>query len=67
MAISLRHQPYKALYTAFEFVGTVLVKVPFWLLLSIPRSWRPRPSWSMKDSFLIQLLRHLVSVRAKYV
>lgn len=37
MAISLRHQPYKALYTAFEFVGTVLVKVPFWLLLSIPR------------------------------
>ncbi|KAH7874720.1 Alpha/Beta hydrolase protein [Lentinula edodes] len=65
MAISLRHQPYKALYTTFEFVGTVLVKVPFWLLLSIPRSWRPRPSWSMKDSFLIQLLRHLVSVRAK--
>ncbi|KAJ3841615.1 Alpha/Beta hydrolase protein [Lentinula raphanica] len=65
MLFSLRHQPLKALYLTFDFVGTVLVRAPLWLLLSIPKRWRPRASWSIKDTFLIQLLHHLVSVRAK--
>ncbi|KAJ4483322.1 Alpha/Beta hydrolase protein [Lentinula aciculospora] len=65
MILSLRRQPFKALYIAFDFVGTVLVRAPIWFLLSIPKSWRPRPSWSIKDSFLIQLLRHLVSTRVR--
>ncbi|KAJ3724596.1 Alpha/Beta hydrolase protein [Lentinula raphanica] len=65
MLFSLRHQPLKALYLTFDFVGTVLVRAPLWLLLSLPKRWRPRASWSIKDTFLIQLLHHLVSVRAK--
>ncbi|KAJ3790850.1 Alpha/Beta hydrolase protein [Lentinula aff. detonsa] len=65
MPLSLRNQPFRALYLTFDFVGTVLVRAPLWLLLSIPKSWRPRASWSIKDSFLIQLLRHFISVRSR--
>ncbi|KAJ3709808.1 hypothetical protein DFJ43DRAFT_1162393 [Lentinula guzmanii] len=35
-ATSLRNQPFRTLYLTFDFVGTVLVRAPLWLLLSIP-------------------------------
>lgn len=54
----LRRQPLKALYLTWQFVSTLLFRIPFWALVSIPNSWRPRPSWSFKKAFNVRLTRH---------
>ncbi|KAF5370693.1 hypothetical protein D9758_002008 [Tetrapyrgos nigripes] len=60
MVLGYRHQPWKGLYLCYDFLGTLFVRVPLWFLFSIPRSWRPRFSWSIKQTLLVQIFRHVV-------
>ncbi|KAJ3572736.1 hypothetical protein NP233_g2894 [Leucocoprinus birnbaumii] len=53
----LYHQPFKAIYVVAELISIVFLRVPFWIAISIPRSWRPRPSWSLPRSVLVHALR----------
>ncbi|THV02338.1 alpha/beta-hydrolase [Dendrothele bispora CBS 962.96] len=61
----LRHQPIKAFYLIFELLATCFVRIPIWTLTAIPRSWRPRRSWSIKRTLLINLARHLFTTVGK--
>jgi hypothetical protein len=53
----LHHQPFKGFYVAEELVTTMCFRVPFWILWSIPRSNRIRPSWSVLRCVYIYFLR----------
>jgi len=57
MVFALRHQPFKTLYVAVELVATLFVRLPYWCIVYIPRSLRPRPSWSWSQSVLLSFLR----------
>ncbi|KAG5719825.1 Esterase, partial [Termitomyces sp. T112] len=54
-----RHQPSKAIYLTGQFLVTLL-RIPLWILVSIPRSWRPRKSWSFKRAFLLKVARFVM-------
>ncbi|TRM66729.1 Alpha/Beta hydrolase protein [Schizophyllum amplum] len=59
---ALRHQPIKAVYLTGQVLATCLVRLPIWLLISLPVSWRPRPSWTLKQCIIVKLVRLLNSV-----
>ncbi|KAK7472790.1 hypothetical protein VKT23_000898 [Stygiomarasmius scandens] len=61
----LRYQPFKALYLLVELLVTCFIRLPFWTLTAIPRSWRPRRSWSLKRTVIVNLTRHLFSTAGK--
>ncbi|KAL8722334.1 MAG: hypothetical protein Q9225_001182 [Loekoesia sp. 1 TL-2023] len=52
----LPYHPFKAVYILLASVSIIL-RVPFWLLYLIPRSLRQHPSYSLKQAFIIQLLK----------
>ncbi|KAL1665349.1 Alpha/Beta hydrolase protein [Schizophyllum commune] len=56
---ALRHQPIKGVYLTGQFLLTALVRLPVWVLISLPVSWRPRPSWTLKQCVRIKLIRFL--------
>ncbi|TFK44786.1 Alpha/Beta hydrolase protein [Crucibulum laeve] len=60
MSYAFRHQPFKGLYLTYELLATLFIRFPLWALLAIPRSWRPRNSWSFKRAFLIRVVRHVL-------
>ena len=35
--LAFRRQPLKGLYLTYQLIATLFVRVPFWVLLSIPR------------------------------
>ncbi|KAL9000457.1 MAG: hypothetical protein Q9169_000974 [Polycauliona sp. 2 TL-2023] len=50
------YQPFKALYVLIVAVS-IAIRAPFWLLYLIPRFLRQHPSWTLRQSFMIQLLK----------
>ncbi|KAJ3751967.1 Alpha/Beta hydrolase protein [Lentinula raphanica] len=62
MVSILRYQPFKGLYLTYEFFSTVFLRVPFWILGSIPKSWRPRARWTIGRSVKLKLTRHMVGI-----
>ncbi|KAJ3535198.1 hypothetical protein NM688_g7011 [Phlebia brevispora] len=52
----LLRQPFKALYLLYFYFVLLLVKLPFWILTSLPRSWRPRPSWTVFRTVFLQTM-----------
>ncbi|ESK97156.1 hypothetical protein Moror_6377 [Moniliophthora roreri MCA 2997] len=60
MTLQYRRQPAKTIYLLYELLCTIFVKIPFWIVLAIPRGWRPVPSRSFKRTMAIHLFRHLV-------
>ncbi|KAH0588382.1 hypothetical protein H2248_004239 [Termitomyces sp. 'cryptogamus'] len=64
MLYRYRHQPLKAVYLTGQFIVTLL-RIPLWILLSIPRSWRPRKSWSLKRAVLVKFVRFFMGLSAK--
>lgn len=65
MVYELREQPWFGLYVSYEIMTTTFLRLPFWYLLCYPRSWRPRPSWTVKRSVLVKLFRHLFGITLK--
>ncbi|KAG9221038.1 hypothetical protein CCMSSC00406_0002362 [Pleurotus cornucopiae] len=58
----LHYHPFKGLYLAVELAFTLFVRVPVWVALSLPRSWRPRPSWSIKRVLHLKLFKTGIKV-----
>ncbi|KAG6911110.1 hypothetical protein DXG01_003850 [Tephrocybe rancida] len=61
MSHRYRHQPLKGIYLTVQFLST-LVRIPLWVLLAIPRSWRPRESWSIKRTILVKFVRFFMGL-----
>ncbi|KAI0093131.1 alpha/beta-hydrolase [Irpex rosettiformis] len=45
----------------FEFLTTILIRFPIWVILALPRSNRPRPTWSIGRTVIIRVLQRLGS------
>ncbi|THH31838.1 hypothetical protein EUX98_g2357 [Antrodiella citrinella] len=57
MVHALRHEPFRTLYLAVELAVTVFIRLPTWLILFIPKSGRPRPTWTYQQSIMLQVMR----------
>ncbi|PPQ97549.1 hypothetical protein CVT26_002334 [Gymnopilus dilepis] len=53
----LHVQPFKALYIAAELIHILFLWMPLWIITSIPKTKRPRPSWSAGRTVLVYALR----------
>ncbi|KAG6832613.1 hypothetical protein H0H92_014449 [Tricholoma furcatifolium] len=56
MSYRFRNQPFKGIFLTYQFFAT-LFRVPLWVLLAVPKSWRPRESWSIKRVVMVKFLR----------
>ncbi|KDQ51427.1 hypothetical protein JAAARDRAFT_199076 [Jaapia argillacea MUCL 33604] len=52
MAPINKKQPYEALY-AVSLLTSYLIRVPYWVLISLLPSTRPRPSWTFFEAFIV--------------
>ena len=57
----LRSQPVKGIYLVY-IGATTLFRLPFWALTSIPRSSRPRESWTIMKSVLLKAMKLFIHV-----
>ncbi|KIJ37772.1 hypothetical protein M422DRAFT_177429 [Sphaerobolus stellatus SS14] len=53
----LHRNPFKALYILLEILTTVVFRVPYWVIYSIPKSNRPRQSWAVSRCVFVYGLR----------
>ncbi|KAF9258584.1 alpha/beta-hydrolase [Marasmius fiardii PR-910] len=56
-------EPFKGLYV-FQRLFTTLLLVPYWVFkyLILPRSYRPRPSWSIRQIVFVNFTRRIYRV-----
>ncbi|KAL0959752.1 hypothetical protein HGRIS_011442 [Hohenbuehelia grisea] len=56
-------EPWKSLYV-YQRLFTTLLLVPYWALyyLLTPRSWRPRPSWNLRQIIFVFFTRRIFKV-----
>ncbi|KAI0093134.1 alpha/beta-hydrolase [Irpex rosettiformis] len=54
-------QPFKTVYLVFEGLTTILIRLPIWVVLALPKSNRPRRTWTFKRTILHRFLRYLYS------
>ncbi|PCH43927.1 alpha/beta-hydrolase [Wolfiporia cocos MD-104 SS10] len=57
MVHELRKQPLRSVYLGAQKVYTEIVRVPSWVLSNLPKSRRPRPSWSLRKCVQVPKLR----------
>lgn len=57
-----RRQPLKGLYLFYIGFSTLFIRLPFWTLILIPRSSRPRKSWTFGKSLAIKIGKLFVHV-----
>lgn len=62
----LHRQPWKFHYLIYLAIK-VVVKLPFWTLLSIPRSRRPRSSWSLGRCLRLYLYQTVLGLPFKLI
>jgi hypothetical protein len=57
------HEPLKSIYV-FQRLLTTLLLVPFWLIYYsiLPRSFRPRPSWSITQIVVVKFTKRIYKV-----
>ncbi|KAM6497910.1 Alpha/Beta hydrolase fold [Amanita muscaria] len=65
MPFAFRNQPLKGLYSTYQVLTTVFLRLPWWILCSLPRSWRPRQSWDLKRAIMVRLIRHSIHATAQ--
>ncbi|KAF9486218.1 alpha/beta-hydrolase [Pholiota conissans] len=65
MAYAYRKQPVKTLYWVFQLLVLVLVRLPFWFVVNIPKSTRARKSWSLKRAILVNIVRKVSDILAQ--
>ncbi|KAJ3794962.1 Alpha/Beta hydrolase protein [Lentinula aff. detonsa] len=54
-------EPFKAIYVFQRIITTVLL-VPIWILANLPRSRRPRQSWSLRQIIFVNFTRRIYRV-----
>ncbi|KIJ38888.1 hypothetical protein M422DRAFT_32962 [Sphaerobolus stellatus SS14] len=64
MAPLLHRQPWKGLFLLLWAIQLVF-KIPFWAIKSLPRSRRPRPSWSISRCVRLYTLRSTMEFPVK--
>lgn len=52
-------QPWKALYLIYEALTILLIRIPIWTILNIPRFMRPRRSWNLSRAVFVKTMRYL--------
>lgn len=62
MVLKYGTQPKKALYLGFQLAKTAFISIPIWLVVSLPKSWRPDRSWSYTRTLWVQILRRFVDI-----
>lgn len=62
MTFEYRNQPYKSLYLVYSALFILLWWLPYWTLISIIPSWRPRPTWGILRTIYINALRKFIEV-----
>ncbi|KAJ7703104.1 Alpha/Beta hydrolase protein [Mycena rosella] len=55
------HQPFKSVYLLYAALAACL-RIPYWALVSLPRAWRPRKSWTWRRTMQVKLVRYLTSL-----
>ncbi|GLB37506.1 putative steryl acetyl hydrolase [Lyophyllum shimeji] len=65
MQYPFRRQPLKAAYLTYQVLTTLLLRIPLWVLLAIPRPLRPRASWSVKRTVFVNFVRHFLNISAR--
>ncbi|KAI1789573.1 alpha/beta-hydrolase [Ganoderma leucocontextum] len=65
MAKLLEHQPIKTLYLAYFLSSLVLIKAPFWFILYLLPSHRPRPAWSIKRSIILRFMQEFLGMKVR--
>jgi hypothetical protein len=59
MASLIQKEPFRSLYVCSK-VAVVAAKVPLWTLLYCIGADRPRPSWTLKKTLVVNALRELI-------
>jgi acetyl esterase/lipase len=54
--------PVKELYLAYQVSSTLLVRLPFWTIVSLPPNLRPRREWKVGRCVRMRLLTHAFDV-----
>ncbi|RXW16779.1 hypothetical protein EST38_g9085 [Candolleomyces aberdarensis] len=57
-----RQQPLKGLYIVYQLVSTLFIRLPFWIITSLPSSTRARPTWTLKRALLLKFVRHFTNL-----
>ena len=58
MVFEYRNQPWRGIYIAYQSVLTVF-RIPVWILLSLPKTLRPRRSWTFKKTMQMRIFNFL--------
>ncbi|KAI0699538.1 alpha/beta-hydrolase [Cytidiella melzeri] len=59
MASLKKVQPFKGIYLLSEGLITIFLRLPVWVLLALPRSNRPRKSWTFKRALMLRFFKYL--------
>ncbi|KXN86994.1 AB hydrolase superfamily protein C4A8.06c [Leucoagaricus sp. SymC.cos] len=57
-----RRQPFKTLYFLYAFLSILLVRLPYWVVVSAIPSARPRKSWPMSRSLIVHVLNAVLGI-----
>ncbi|KAI0362190.1 alpha/beta-hydrolase [Trametes cingulata] len=58
----LRRQPFKGLYLTYVAFSTLFIRIPLWFIWFLPRSNRPRATWSIMRSIRVVAFRDLTGL-----
>ncbi|KAI0358247.1 alpha/beta-hydrolase [Trametes cingulata] len=62
----LKYQPFKGLYMVYFASTLIFFKVPFFVLQYLPRSRRPRSTWTLKRSLIVRTIQELFSFKVPF-
>ncbi|KIL71061.1 hypothetical protein M378DRAFT_156010 [Amanita muscaria Koide BX008] len=62
MSFAFRNQPLKGLYLTYQALIILFFLLPWWIIRSLFRSWRPRPSWGIKRAVIVNFIRHFIYI-----
>ncbi|KAJ3768471.1 alpha/beta-hydrolase [Lentinula raphanica] len=61
MVFSCRRQPLRTVYATFGAIF-LLIRIPLWVLRNLLPSFRPRPSWSLARSVILEILNAATAI-----
>ncbi|KAI0051190.1 alpha/beta-hydrolase [Auriscalpium vulgare] len=58
MVHEFRSQPVKTIYLLYEAIAMILFRFPYWILSNVPKSLRPRDTWTFQKAVGIKVVAH---------
>ncbi|KAF9445331.1 alpha/beta-hydrolase [Macrolepiota fuliginosa MF-IS2] len=65
MSYPYRKPPFKAAYLVYVAISTLFIRIPFWILLGLPRFMRPRKAWDLRRTVMVNFIRYIWGVEGK--